>query len=273
MANWFKLYETDLDESRLRYAMTQLPEIWPVWTGLLIECCKHRGATIRWGKNEQELFGFSDRLKISIGKVNSAIKLLESISYISLGDNDLKVLKWNEKQDDYLARKSRGYWTKRSEAKKLTVNHSDSHIEERRGEEIEIRREDTKRGASRFAPPELAAVKLQAAKIGLSDIEAEKFFNYYTSNGWKVGKNPMRSWTHALSTWKLNGQNYGQTSSKIGQRPNPRNAGVIIGPTDYSGKPRFQRERDEAERARLAKQVAANADHPSGADNGAAAAS
>jgi hypothetical protein len=39
-------------------------------------------------------------------------------------------------------------------------------------------------------------------------IEAEKFVNYYTSNGWKVGKNPMKSWTHAVNNWITNAKQY-----------------------------------------------------------------
>jgi len=31
--------------------------------------------------------------------------------------------------------------------------------------------------------------------------EAEKFFNFYESNGWKVGKNPMKNWRAAASGW------------------------------------------------------------------------
>jgi hypothetical protein len=30
---------------------------------------------------------------------------------------------------------------------------------------------------------------------------AEKFWNFYESNGWKVGKNPMKSWQSAIRTW------------------------------------------------------------------------
>jgi uncharacterized protein YdaU (DUF1376 family) len=54
----------------------------------------------------------------------------------------------------------------------------------------------------RFEKPSIEAVKLQAAKIGLSGSEAERFFNYYTSNGWKVGRVAMVSWVHALTNWK-----------------------------------------------------------------------
>ena len=30
--------------------------------------------------------------------------------------------------------------------------------------------------------------------------EAEKFFNYYESNGWRVGKNPMKNWKTSART-------------------------------------------------------------------------
>jgi len=39
-------------------------------------------------------------------------------------------------------------------------------------------------------------------------IEAEKFVNYYTSNGWKVGKNPMKSWGAAANNWITNTKQY-----------------------------------------------------------------
>ncbi len=32
-------------------------------------------------------------------------------------------------------------------------------------------------------------------------LDAETFYNYYESNGWKVGKNKMKSWTSALANW------------------------------------------------------------------------
>ena len=39
-------------------------------------------------------------------------------------------------------------------------------------------------------------------------IEAEKFFNYYESNGWKVGKNPMKNWKAAANNWITNSNTY-----------------------------------------------------------------
>ena len=67
---------------------------------------------------------------------------------------------------------------------------------------------------SRDFSPSLEEVKLQAVKAGLPDSEAGRFFNFYESNGWRVGRNPMKSWTHALSNWKLrsNGQGHKPTT-------------------------------------------------------------
>lgn len=33
-------------------------------------------------------------------------------------------------------------------------------------------------------------------------INAKQFFNYYESNGWRIGRNPMKSWHAALQTWQ-----------------------------------------------------------------------
>jgi hypothetical protein len=55
--------------------------------------------------------------------------------------------------------------------------------------------------ASRFVPPTREQLDLEAAKIGLSETEVTKFVSYYGSNGWKVGKVPMKSWPHALAGW------------------------------------------------------------------------
>lgn len=64
--------------------------------------------------------------------------------------------------------------------------------------------EHTQERGSRFVKPTLDAIKLHAAKLGLPETEAEKFFNYYQSNGWRVGRNPMKSWQAAMVNWRTN---------------------------------------------------------------------
>ena len=35
-------------------------------------------------------------------------------------------------------------------------------------------------------------------------VDIQKFFNYYESNGWRVGKNPMKDWRACIRTWEKN---------------------------------------------------------------------
>jgi hypothetical protein len=62
------------------------------------------------------------------------------------------------------------------------------------------------KNGTRFDKPTLEQVRLQCEKIGLPVAEAESFLAYYESNGWRVGKNPMRSWTAAMINWRKNWQ-------------------------------------------------------------------
>lgn len=49
--------------------------------------------------------------------------------------------------------------------------------------------------------PTLEEVKACIAERGYH-VDAEAFINFYDSNGWKVGRNPMKSWRAALVTWE-----------------------------------------------------------------------
>lgn len=52
-------------------------------------------------------------------------------------------------------------------------------------------------------PPSLEDVQAYCKERG-GKVDAGKWFDYYTSNGWKVGKNPMKDWKAAVRTWEQN---------------------------------------------------------------------
>lgn len=58
--------------------------------------------------------------------------------------------------------------------------------------------------SGRFAPPDLDEVLAYCQERG-SSVDPERFFDYYTSNGWKVGKNPMKDWKAAVRSWERSG--------------------------------------------------------------------
>ncbi len=58
-----------------------------------------------------------------------------------------------------------------------------------------------------FVKPTFDEVKNEFEKRGYNEVIAQKFIDFYESNGWMVGKNKMKSWTHAISTWVHNPDN------------------------------------------------------------------
>lgn len=64
--------------------------------------------------------------------------------------------------------------------------------------------EDNKTSTKRvrvFCKPSALEVSTYAKTIGF-ELDGQKFCDHYESNGWKVGRNPMRSWEAAVRTWK-----------------------------------------------------------------------
>ena len=55
----------------------------------------------------------------------------------------------------------------------------------------------------RFTAPTIEEVKEYCSERK-NGVDAERFVNYYTANGWKVGKNPMKDWRAAVRSWERN---------------------------------------------------------------------
>ena len=88
--------------------------------------------------------------------------------------------------------------------------------EKEKEKEIEIENEcythKPPSGAKRFSPPSFDDVKsyCQERKNG---VDPQAFVDWYTSNGWKVGKNPMKDWKAAVRTWERKEVNHGRNGS------------------------------------------------------------
>ena len=57
------------------------------------------------------------------------------------------------------------------------------------------------RARARFVKPTVEEVAAYIADKGYA-FDAEDFYNFYESNGWRVGKNPMKNWKAACATWQ-----------------------------------------------------------------------
>lgn len=59
---------------------------------------------------------------------------------------------------------------------------------------------DKPKRAPRFVAPTIEEVKEYFLTLSIPN-EYENFFDYYTSNGWRVGKNPMKDWRATAKNW------------------------------------------------------------------------
>ena len=63
---------------------------------------------------------------------------------------------------------------------------------------------EPKSKAKRFTPPTIEEVTAYCIERNNS-VDPQHFIDYYTSNGWLVGKNKMKDWKAAVRTWERNG--------------------------------------------------------------------
>ena len=74
----------------------------------------------------------------------------------------------------------------------------------------------------RFKAPTMDETKEYFADRGCDELEAERFIDHFTANGWKVGKTPMKDWKAAARNWMRNvrewGGNYQQTRIEVPER-------------------------------------------------------
>lgn len=60
---------------------------------------------------------------------------------------------------------------------------------------------DKNKSSKRFIPPTLTEVQEYIDEKNYS-VDAERFIDYYTANGWMVGKNHMKDWKATIRNWE-----------------------------------------------------------------------
>ena len=99
--------------------------------------------------------------------------------------------------------------------KKLTQSRNLEEILEKSTPEIELEKDikiekeihssakSTTTKRKRFEKPTLSEIKAYCIERN-NNVDAQHFFDYYESNGWKVGKNSMKNWQATVRTWEKN---------------------------------------------------------------------
>lgn len=181
---------------------------------MLLESIDHEGA-LRFSEtipyNEQMLSVITNT---NIDIVKSAMKIFIELNMIEILDDSTiymaEVQKLTGSETEY-AKKKREYRQKLLEMRQNedTVETKKDNVRQEIEKELEIEIEkdiDNKQKRKRFVPPSREEVQAYCIERN-NNVDAERFIDYYTSNGWRVGKNPMKDWKSAVRTWEKSGYN------------------------------------------------------------------
>ena len=152
-----------------------------------------------------------------IGTVKQALSIFKDLGLIDVLENGaiymLDIQNFIGKGSSEADRKRE--YRQRIESDRTNVQTKVRQISEKSPPEIEIELEkeikiekeiDTNANksptkAKRFVKPTLSEIEQYCIERN-NNINAAQFYDYYESNGWKVGKNSMKDWKAAVRTWE-----------------------------------------------------------------------
>lgn len=185
---------------------------------LLLESVNHEGH-LRFSEtipyNEKMLSVITNT---NIDVVRSAMKVLIELKMIEMLDDSTiymsEVLKitGSETAAAERMRKSRNKQKLLAECNNVQNCYTEIEKEIEKDKEIDIVKSD-KPTRTRFIPPKIEEVQAYCKERN-NNVDAERFIDYYTSNGWMVGKNKMKDWKSAVRTWERNGYSTKATTNK-----------------------------------------------------------
>lgn len=113
--------------------------------------------------------------------------------YIS--DVSTKDSKVSTKEEKGINKRLKGYQQKIKE--NTTVNNTSNNTYNKETQDKPAKR-------ASFQKPSLDDVKSYCLERK-NKVDPNKWLSYYESNGWKIGRNPMKDWRAAVRTWESNG--------------------------------------------------------------------
>ena len=163
-------------------------------------------AMLRYAETgEEPTLNGSERVVWPVAKGNID-KQADSFAKRSLANKKNVAVRWDTNKYESIPMD-----TNRINSYEMVSNGIDSYSQEK-GEErerdipptppIEKDKESPKRNTNNrvFIPPTIEDVREYCLQQGYK-IDTERFVDYYTSNGWMVGRNKMKDWKAAVRTW------------------------------------------------------------------------
>ena len=160
---------------------------------MLASVTGHQIGTIKQALSILKDLGLIDVLE------NGAIYMLDIQNFIGRGSSEA------DRKREYRQRIETDRTNVQTKVREISEK-SPPEIELELKKEIKIEKEidssaSTTTKRKRFEKPTLSEIE-QYCIERKNNVNAEQFFDYYESNGWKVGKNSMKDWKAAVRTWE-----------------------------------------------------------------------
>ena len=175
------------------------------------------------------------RIQRMIGASDDDLKLLIAKSFIITFESGVVVIKhWKihnyiqsdrykptvyaEEKSLLEVKKNKAYTLNEDSIQSVYISDTQDRLGKDRLElgKDRLGKDSTEPKAKRFTPPTLEEVIAYCNERN-NNIDANHFIDYYTSNGWLVGKNKMKDWKAAIRTWERNG--YSQSRQSKPNKP------------------------------------------------------
>lgn len=209
---WLQLREDFFDEDAIDWLEEQPngKEYSLFYLKLCVKSLRTNGVLIRRVGNmliPYDHVKLGELTKTSPDTVIVAMNLLLQIGLVERLENGELYL---TQVENMIGSQSKGAFKKQQQIARRNVNLIEGgarvekippDIDIEKEKEIDIDKE--KKPPKRFTAPSLEDVKAYCEERK-NNVDPERFVNYYTANGWKVGKNPMKDWKAAVRSWERN---------------------------------------------------------------------
>jgi len=117
-------------------------------------------------------------------------------------DDEFTILNWDKRQ--YISDNSTQRVRKHRQKQDETLQKRSETVTVTPPEQNRYRT-DTEQKKKRFSPPALEKVAEYCTKRN-NKISPKTFIDFYTANGWMIGKNKMKDWKASVRTWEQRNQ-------------------------------------------------------------------